>query len=255
MVPATAFVAAAMAATGGHTFSLRTADGKTVPNVAWEFEDQALIFDHVKHDDRVLMLGGNIGGACVALSRVVANDKHIACVEPNRAMIPTLRLNRALTNSSFRIVDRILSRNPAPVFMKTCNGVGVGTCSMSSSDSSLSYLHKAMYTLGLASGTNVKTMDLRALEREMFRTQNFTFAAIDCEGCACGFAKEYPDFFAQLRGIILEVDGTSLCDYTAIRALLRRAGLRPPLGRLSGPHDVMLLPSDNASKTYRVFTR
>ena len=109
----------------------------------------------------------------------------------------------------------------------------------------------------LGSGTSAKTMDLRALEREMFRSQNFTFAAIDCEGCACGFAKEYPDFFAQLRGIILEVDGTATCDYAAIRALMRRAGLRP-LGHLSdgkSDHDVMLLPSDNASKTYRVFTR
>ena len=53
-------------------FELRKLDGSMVDSRSWEYHDQLLIFRHVRPDDSVLMVGGNIGGACIAVDKVVA---------------------------------------------------------------------------------------------------------------------------------------------------------------------------------------
>ena len=259
---------------GGLSFTLRKVDGTSVPSTHWERPDQLLIFDHVKAEDRVLMLGGNIGSACIALDRVVSHGKHVACVEPNEKLIATLRENREQTNSSFHVVNALLTRNPGPIYMRVCNGVGDGTCSVATSSglrsNAFALAERAMGALGLIRGSwvGVPTKDLWALESEMFHKQKFTFAVVDCEGCFCSFAEEYPTFLEQLRGLIVEVDGIR-CDYDALLKKMHSKGLdlhrkfNLPGGN-EGGHKVMLRghPSthsersiNSTNKTYGVFLR
>lgn len=214
-------------------FVLKTGDGSGfVSNYNWEYIEQLMAAEHLLSDDRVLMLGGNIGSACIAADKLVSAGA-VACVEPNPALHASLEFNRELNHAGFRVVKGVVGETPSE--MATCNGVGVGTCGST--------------TPGRRRLASVPNLPLATLEREMFGGGHghshhahaingssstaaaggpgFNFLLADCEGCLCYFFRDYPTIAHQLRGIILESDGSADPDcYTRdIFPKLAEAGL------------------------------
>ena len=125
---------------------------------------QLLSHSYIVPSDRVLMLGGNIGGTCVAVDKALRGNGHQqACVEPNPDLHETLDLNRRSNNASWNVVQGVIA------------------------NSSLT-LHA-----GRRLDIEVPHICLEALEEQMFGAgKHFTFLHADCEGCVCVFLKENP---------------------------------------------------------------
>ena len=229
-------------------FTLTTGTGAHVGNSEWKYTDQLLIFRYMHPNDRALMVGGNIGGVCVAMSAVAIDSTHIACVEPNEALLPKLDLNRARSNARFRIVHGVIAPRGQidATFLTNCDGVGAATCGRTHSlepgsagaDSSVRVPHVTMQELeaplcgsGGSGGPNA---------------HRFTYVHLDCEGCACSFFRHLSqDRLRELRAVSLEVDGLEpwgpQCNYERLFARLAAAGLeRQPI---------------LANRTHAVFTR
>ena len=233
-------------------FKLMQVDGTLVESRGWEYEDQLILYRHVRPDDRVLVLGGNIGGACIAVDRILGpvNGKHAACVEPNPTLHATLEGNRAANLASFRIVRGVVA--DAPLYLNVCNRSGVGTCSTTSErrhsqQAQHDDAHEAAGTRGMAAlpqhlqhdeqrratagrashEVAIPNIQLRTLEREMGfgPSESFTFLHLDCEGCACTFLTAHANLLASIRGVVLEQDGSPACNKQA-SAALEQAGLR-----------------------------
>jgi FkbM family methyltransferase len=199
------------------TFTLMKSDGRNVTNMRWEFMDQQLIWKHVQPSDCVLMLGGNIGGACIMAAKAVRKPELSACVEPNTELHTSLEHNLAANTAGVRLVRGIVSEQPG--ILVPCNGVGKGTCSHT--------------TTGSASreqnGTQpVASVSLNWLQERIFgrKRAGFTYMHFDCEGCACSFFKEYPDMLHQIRALSLEVDGTKKECYSRLFKAAEEAGLK-----------------------------
>ena len=232
-------------------FALTTGTGAHVRNSEWEYTDQLLIFRYMRPNDRALMLGGNIGGACVAMSAVAIDSTHIACVEPNGALLPRLDLNRARSNASFRIVHGVIVQRAQSeaTFLTKCDGVDMGTCGRTHSPQPGSSAASSA-----ASSVRVPHVTMQELEAPLCGTggvggpsaHRFTYVHLDCEGCACSFFRHLSqDRLRELRAVSLEVDGLetggSQCNYERLFARLAAAGLeRQPI---------------LASRTHAVFTR
>ena len=229
------------------TLTIKTGD---VRNNEWEYTDQLLIFRYMHPNDRALMVGANIGGACVAMSAVAIDSTHITCVEPNKALLPRLDLNRARSNASFRIVHGAIvphGLNNKGIFLTKCNGMGVGTCGRTYSSKPGS---------AAASSVRVPRVTLQELETPLWEltasppggpsAHRFTYVHLDCEGCACFFFRHLSqDRFRKLRAVSLELDGLepwgSQCNYERLFEQLAAAGLeRQPI---------------HAGRTHAVFTR
>lgn len=206
---------ASSSAGGEPRFHLQLTDGRMVPNNKWEYEEQKLIFKWLRPQDRVLMMGGNVGGGCLIADQLLTNGSHAACVEPNPALWSTLEANKRSNNAQFRIVKQVVSNRKT--FMKVCDGMSKGTCSTTATSASED-----------GSWQQVDSIDLHVLERQMFHaTHGFSFLIFDCEGCACSFFSEYPDILARSRAIMLEVDDRLHCNYTQLFQIFQQANLRP----------------------------
>lgn len=192
-------------------FALHLTGGGAVANNDWEYQDQLLAHQYIVPSDRVLMMGGNIGGACVAIDKALQGNGHQqACVEPNPDLHETLDLNRRSNNASWHVVQGVVGNSP--LTLHACSGIGSGTCGETSS--------------GRRPGTvEVPNIRLEALEEQMFGAgKHFTFLHADCEGCVCFFLKENPQIVNNLRGAILELDANDGCEKEVVYPLFRDAG-------------------------------
>eukprot|EP00927_Polykrikos_kofoidii_P023233 TRINITY_DN21461_c0_g1_i5.p1 TRINITY_DN21461_c0_g1~~TRINITY_DN21461_c0_g1_i5.p1 ORF type:complete len:381 (-),score=22.49 TRINITY_DN21461_c0_g1_i5:535-1614(-) len=158
-----------------------------IPNVDHEISEQVFLWAHLRRDDAVLSVGGNIGGTCLFIDRFVYHSarKSSLCVEPNPLTWPILLQNRHLSGGRFRTETRILTRPTRGNLSFTSRGIG-----------------SRIAGPGDHVDFEVPTVDLNLSE--------YTAVVADCEGCFCRLFKEFRELLAT-RLIIIEKDGD--CDY------------------------------------------
>lgn len=229
-------------------FLLKDANGVYKQNYDWEYTEQLLAAEHVLPSDRVLMIGGNIGSACIAVDKILATGSGSqACVEPNPALHAALEANRALNHARFRVVRGVIG--DAPLEMHACDGSGTGTCGTTSTgrrrlvsvpNTKLATLEKEMFGAAHAHAPekdrhsrapshahagNGSTPAWPAPVADAKAAAGFNFLLADCEGCLCFFLRDHPAFVHQLRGVIMELDGDKQCIEREIVPKFESAGL------------------------------
>lgn len=155
-------------------------------NLDREEAEQAYLWAHMKANDAVLSIGGNVGTTCIFVDKLASDPSRSVCVEPNSVTQKQLEQNKKHFDSKFEILGAILSRPAGPDIGFVDNGI---------------MAHVA--ALGETPEFMVKQVD-----RDL---SGFNVLVIDCEGCFCNFVKEFPEVLENARVIINEYDG--LCDY------------------------------------------
>ena len=83
-------------------------------NYSWEYIEQLIAYERLLPSDRVLMLGGNIGSACITADKLVGSSGGaVACVEPNPALHASLEFNREMNHAGFRLVKGVVGETPS----------------------------------------------------------------------------------------------------------------------------------------------
>jgi len=184
-------------------FVLKDLHNRSMRGVEWEFQEQEALCKYVYSTDRVLQLGGNIGGTCVAASRLTRPGS-VLCVEPNQAVLPTLYQNRKDTKSDFDILEGVVAELPCKTRIGRCLGPN---CWGSASSET---------------GTLVGCTPLAEVKKA-FGAISVLFA--DCEGCLPLFLAMYPTLIADpdLRTIIYEFDSNP-SGYSKMEKQLLAAG-------------------------------
>ena len=179
-------------------YMLYDINGNLISNRDWEISEQVALYTHLQENDRVLQLGGNIGGSCITAGKSVRLSRN-TCVEPNPDVLPTLRRNTA--GLGIEIVDGIITDSKDDMFVVNDNGPNFWGATVTTSKT----------------GKKVNKIPLRSLETS--DAYNVLFA--DCEGCLPSFIREYPSHKWDL--VIYEPDQGA--DYTYVAEHLRDQGM------------------------------
>lgn len=185
-------------------YKILSTNGTSISNRDWEVAEQITLGTYLKDGDRVLQLGGNIGGSCITASKMF-NLTRNTCVEPNPKIISTLRRNVSDTNANVEIVDAAVTDSSKSLFLDegTLNGPNSSGGMVKESQSEIP----------------VNKVPLRVLENKG-KAYNVLFA--DCEGCLPSFLKEYSYHPWDL--VIYEPDQDA--DYAFVERHLKGLGMK-----------------------------
>lgn len=185
--------------------------GELIDHTKIEPTEQELVREFVKKDDVVLELGARYGSSSIILNKII-EGKNIVCVEPDGSVWDSLEKNRQINNCDFNVVKGAISKDKL----------------------NISFNDYATYTFNDDNG-DINIYDLWELQ-EKFNLK-FNVLVADCEGCLSVFIEHYEEFFKQLRLVIFEADGSSICDYKIIFGILYGNGFKSVK---SGFHNVFL---------------
>eukprot|EP00929_Paragymnodinium_shiwhaense_P076742 TRINITY_DN39506_c0_g1_i1.p1 TRINITY_DN39506_c0_g1~~TRINITY_DN39506_c0_g1_i1.p1 ORF type:complete len:337 (-),score=21.52 TRINITY_DN39506_c0_g1_i1:188-1198(-) len=162
------------------TFTMRDASGLTFWNVDREMAEQAYLWAHLQASDTVLGLGGNVGTNCVFVDHMVLDPTASTCVEPVPAVAAKLRANKEQSGAGFEVLEGFLSRTRTEDVWIVQTGLAA-----------------RMVPEGTPGAIRAATKNAK-LDR-------YSAAVIDCEGCYCSVADEFPELF-EYRLMVVELD-------------------------------------------------
>jgi FkbM family methyltransferase len=177
--------------------------GEQINTAAFEAQEQEFASKYVEADDVVLELGARYGTVTVRIqSKLNAKQLHVA-VEPDPLVLEVLRKNLERHDSLATVFHGIVSKTPGALEQ---DGYATIVRLQSTEDEKC------------CASINVEDLETRLGAK-------FTALVADCEGCLGPFFKDFPEFLAQLRMVMLETDpGYNQTDYAEIRALLLEKG-------------------------------
>lgn len=161
---------------------------------------------HVKKDDTVLELGARFGSVSCIVNNILENKKNHVVVEPDNRVWEKLEYNKSINDCQFDIVKGFLS-NKRLSLSNTNDRDGYGS------------------TFEENQETSIPSFTLDEI-KERNNIDNFNVLIADCEGFLEIFFDENPNISDNLRLVIFEEDYPDKCDYTKIRNLLLKKGLK-----------------------------
>jgi hypothetical protein len=204
-------------------FQLTTRENTSRWASEWEADEQEVYCRVIDPTDNVLMIGGNIGGGCLRVDKFLASGDSQLCVEPNPSMWRTLEANKAASASSFGILKAAITESPEPILMNIWwddpQGLGSSTSVGEAS-------------AGPIDGDGNRQINISkttmSLVQKYFEGKNrggIDTILADCEGCVCGFWKEYKHtVLPSLQAVAFEADGSDFDCYVEMEADLRSNG-------------------------------
>lgn len=184
-------------------FTLYNMKNQLIKNENWEYNEQKILGEYVKENDNILQLGGNIGGSCIYVDKIIKKNNINLCVEPNSKVIKTLIKNKEFNNSNFQIIQGVISDKTNLKLSNDNNSIDKN------------FWGSKIIKNGEIS---VKSYPLKSIKN--YDKINVLFA--DCEGCLEQFLDEYDFFIKQLRLIIYEEDQKDICNYDKIENKLKK---------------------------------
>ena len=88
---------------------------KLIKNTDWEYQEQKALMKYLSSDDKILQLGGNIGGSCIMASKIGVKKNY--CIEPNNKLINILEENKKINKVDFKIINGIISESKDPLYL------------------------------------------------------------------------------------------------------------------------------------------
>lgn len=174
-------------------FHLVDVDGSRILNTSFEYDEQKLLCTHVRDGDVVLQLGGNIGTSCVMTDKLGASTY---CVEPQEAVLETLRKNCRDTN--IKIMQGIIDEEYSSAGLV---GSGLG-----------------------AHTTEAGNITVHRLS-QVIAPSDINVLFMDCEGCAPRFLNQHPlETMPALRVVIYERDRLPETEYDLMERDMERSG-------------------------------
>jgi hypothetical protein len=162
---------------------------KKYPNlpITSEISERMSIHDHLKEDDVVLEIGGNIGGVSSLIAIMLKNPRNLVVVDPLKANCHYLsKLGKSL-NAEFNVFHGVVIGNEK----NKLNCIGP--------DKVGSYVN-------CFPSNNPETINYRIKDLEHLFNINFSAIVIDCEGCYTSFFKDILDS-STIKKIFIEWDG------------------------------------------------
>ncbi len=176
---------------------------------AYEDNESELIQRHMKPDDTVLELGACLGFISCLTQSILgeASRSTHTVVEANPAMIPHLKVNRALNDSRFEVIEGVIAEQPVKLVVEADDFLS-SQVNESEGEGGVVIPHVAYSELPLAEDYNVWIMDI--------------------EGGEISFIQTYQAYLSRLRLIIVEThpDLVSREELDQMECLLRENGLR-----------------------------
>ena len=176
--------------------------GQRVDHLNSERDEQLLATQYVDENSKgVLELGARYGTVTCAISTKLRNRPVLVSVEPDYRVWDTLDKNLERNHAVAHLVKGTITRNPQGI-----NAAGYSTNTYDVEKSQI------------ANWTLEQIM-------EKYNLQFDTLVA-DCEGFLEKFLDENPRLYDELNTIIFEADMESVCNYSRIRWMLHKHGMR-----------------------------
>ncbi len=183
--------------------------GQPIDTTKMEVDEQELCNKYIPSNAQVLELGARYGTVSYVInSKLDDPTKHVA-VEPDVTVIAALIHNKLVNRSKYNIVVGAVSRKPLQFNILAFNELG----------------GYGNFTTPTESTSHVETFTVEELEKRYDVTFNCLVA--DCEGFLEQFLDENPDFPNKLNTVIFESDSPERCNYTRVKEIFTRAGLKP----------------------------
>jgi len=176
------------------SFNLKDILNNTVYSSEHELAEKAYLWAHMRRDDRLLVVGANIGSSCIFADRLLTRSAASLCIEPQPDIFLRLAENIEDSRARISISNALLSR-------RLHGQVGFVKQGIMS--------HIARPGEKFTSLINTSDADL----------SDYNVVLMDCEGCFCDIFEDFPELM-KARMIILELDDLGLCNYD-YKAMLR----------------------------------
>ena len=200
---------------------------------------------HIEQEDRVLMMGANTGTSCLLAEKWLGGPRHrrLTCVEPNPALVSTLRRNQHANDAKFGILPGIVKDGPCERTMLSscdgnegrCDGTRVITAAAPGSPEQRQLQSQHADRGSQQPGNNeratfVNCTSLHHAEGSL-KGGSATVVFADCEGCLPALlTKPHLERMSQLRLIVYEKDQADeeegLASYTRMEDRLMQTGFR-----------------------------
>jgi hypothetical protein len=170
-----------------------------------ELPEQKILYKHIKQDDNVLELGGNIGRASVVINSLLHDKTKHVVVETSKRECITLNTNKLLNNLEYHIFEGAICDQP--LIQKGSFGGGSRTQTHNNSIPIL----KGWVPVTTVSLTN------------FIKLYNIEFDTIfaDVEGALVYLLNSNKWFLSQINKIILEHDFCSEFDLNTFNSLMK----------------------------------
>ncbi len=180
-------------------------NGKEINPFHYEQFEQYLVFKYIKPDDVVLELGARYGIVSNTINLLLNNKTNHVVVEPDKTIIPSLKLNKKIFNSKFKICDKAISNTKNLYYIN--QGIGSYTTNKIPNDKSINY-------------KKIKTIS----SHDFFKKYplKFNVLIVDCEGCLLEFLNENLFLLDQIELIIFEKDWDTRINYSKVYKILTK---------------------------------
>eukprot|EP00929_Paragymnodinium_shiwhaense_P038661 TRINITY_DN20404_c6_g1_i1.p1 TRINITY_DN20404_c6_g1~~TRINITY_DN20404_c6_g1_i1.p1 ORF type:complete len:475 (-),score=5.68 TRINITY_DN20404_c6_g1_i1:105-1529(-) len=196
----------------GFSYTIEDTRGKVLANLNWEVPEQLALWQVLCPGDRVLNLGGNIGGSCITIAKILGATGSITCVEPSPLVLPRLKKNRGAGAVQFKIHEGIVGPSA-----RACDDIELYVTNVTASRPGLGLSGHA-YTQSQSSPSVTKVQCV-GLE-QVAGAEHFSVLFADCEGC---LSPALLDAAVQqgVRTVVFEYDSAR---YKAVESQLETHG-------------------------------
>ena len=167
-----------------------------------EYTEQLLAVKHIKPDDKVLEIGGNIGRNSLIISTILNDSKNLVVLESDPKIAKQLDTNRRINNFNFKVIPSALSKNKL-IQMKW----------------------KTLVSDTLLPG--YKWVPIINLEQLKQKTNiQFNTLVLDCEGAFYFILKDFPTILNGINKLLIENDFVSKKHKEYVFDILRKSNFK-----------------------------